>query len=319
MPPTENLSSIMQRIGKEFIAAKDPSTVRIAAEDEHYLTNVLSKLISERTELPFICVVYTYATSAEELGLPSGPLPAFTFLQDAYGSDAYAHRYEARTRKSRFRNDDVSLLEVSGYVRYTRSVDICPDRRNPYFNIVCAHAELLQYVSNMDLSIPAAQEPESPASADELIQDGCLGPSPDELSRQGGAAEPELLEERPELEPGDCWVYLDHYPYDDFRESEYRAIEQIMTAMTTEELVHLYGSIDELWHGPLASREGRLSVQQHPLLRYSIRKGAIITGRLITIQDIAHWQIRKRSYGPECFYDDAEQVKENDDDEDYHY
>ncbi|MBU3680078.1 MAG: hypothetical protein FGM32_10815 [Candidatus Kapabacteria bacterium] len=296
------LSSTLQRIGKQLIAAEDAAMVEIDPIDAQYLQHVLGRYLASGNELPFLCVLYAQATCAEELGLPPGPLPAFVFLTWAYGKNAYAMNDVARHERYN------SVIDVVGYSRTIAYVPESIHERSSFFNVIGPKREFLDEIRTIDeggvnksfreenVEVRFANEPPMDESA--------------EATRVESDADDDPTSEPPPLDPDDCPVCIICDDRDDFRESEYRQFKPIIDDMSIDELEEFIKFVDTLWGGPLGTKEGRMMVRNHPLLKFSHHDKGIVTSRLYELQNLISHEIRFRRAEPYEFIADDSQSAE---------
>ncbi len=291
------LSSTLQRIGTQLITADDPSSVVIEAVDLEYLRHVLGRYFFTSDDVPFLCVMYTHTTCAEALGLPPAPLPAHVYLTWAYGKKAYTMKDAARTygRKRTF--------DVVGYNRPLLNVPENDYRRNIYFSVIAPNEAFIEEVRLIDEGGDVVSMREENLVV-RFPNEPPLGEADDDTKTEGADNEDNDAEP-PSIDPDDCHVQVFCDQDDDFRESEYRQFMPIIDSMSIDELEEIDKLVDELWWGPLGTKEGRTMVRNHPLLRFTYHNQCIVTSRLYDLQNLIIHETMFRESEEYEFHPDA--------------
>jgi len=290
-PPDNRLSQTMQRIGKELISASDPSTVVISESDSTYLFQAIGIYMHMHEQLRFVCVLYAYVTCAEEIKQPSATPSVYACLMSIYGAqDAYQHVNIAEPHDIR------GFAEVVGYARTAISARTSRMDRNPFFNVLTLAPHFVEYVELVD------QTGEVRERGEEQFTVEYAGVPPSDVQDDGSIVDPAVLD------PDDCPVYIMSDSRDDFTESEFEKISALIDEMSVKQMEDLASYIGELWWGPLAEKECRIYVRNHPILGFSYHDGGIITARLDEMQQILYWKTDMRKIGPTDFYDDYADV-----------
>lgn len=293
MPPPNHLSLMMQRIGKQFIAARQKASVVIAPEESEYLKQVFHRYHLDEDSLALLCVFYTYITCGHELGLPTKPMPAYVYLRSTFGLHAYEKSAAATGIYRRCCADDV------GYGRNLETEPRSARDRHRFFMVLGPNADFMQYVRDIDQGMPV--EPRSSESLQIRYAD--------ERSEKE-AAQKNILTTDADIDPEDCPVYIVSDGRDDFQKLEYEQMLPIMNAMSLNELEEVIQAIDGLLFESLATKTGRMYVREHPLLRFAMCDGGILTSRLDEIRQIVMWIIRQREIGAE-YYAEPLQYRES--------
>jgi hypothetical protein len=290
------LSSAFQRIGTQLLTADDPSLVVISEVDAEFLSASLYPYALTKIDYRLLCVMYTHATRANELSLPTGIMPAYQYLAWAYGEDAYASQRHVALYAHR------DIVACHGSSRNTRYVPAERRSREIFFEFIALAPEIMSYIARIDIEGLPAQKLAAPAEQPEPFVITYAGESNDK-DAEGANTELEMM-----MDPDDCPVYVFCDKTDNYRLSEFNELMPIMKAMTSEALREVNELVDELFSEGLGTKEGRMLTRAHPLLKYSYHDRGIATSRLYEMQVMIDQELYERGIGAVEFHasDNAE-------------